>query len=77
MVWVDRAATRRPNSPGIQAQLAGCHIALGDNARGRAILTSMMRGRPEVTAGHISAAFWFDKPCPSVANVLSQAGLTQ
>ena len=77
MVWVDRAAKRRPNAPGIQAQLAGCHIALGNNTRGRAILSSMMRSRPEITAGHISAAFWFDKPCPSVANVLSQVGLTQ
>jgi tetratricopeptide (TPR) repeat protein len=77
MVWVDRAAKRRPNAPGIQAQLAGCHIALGNNTRGRAILSSMMRSRPEITAGHISAGFWFDKPCPSVANVLSQVGLTQ
>jgi AraC-like DNA-binding protein/tetratricopeptide (TPR) repeat protein len=75
MTWVDRAATRRPNAPGILAQLAGCHIRLGNGARGRAILDTMMRLRPEVTAEHISAAFWFDKPCPSVANVLSQAGL--
>jgi AraC-like DNA-binding protein/tetratricopeptide (TPR) repeat protein len=77
MIWVDRAAARRPNAPGILAQLAGCHIRLGDGERGRAILATMMRLRPEVTAGHISEAFWFDKPCPSVANVLSQAGLTQ
>ncbi|HEX3991853.1 MAG TPA: helix-turn-helix domain-containing protein [Acetobacteraceae bacterium] len=77
MIWVDRAAARRPNAPGILAQLAGCHIRLGDGVRGRAILATMMRLRPEITAGHISEAFWFDKPCPSVANVLSQAGLTQ
>jgi hypothetical protein len=77
MTWVDRAATRRPNAPGILAQLAGCHIRLGDGGRGRAILDTMMRLRPEVTAEHISGAFWFDKPCPSVADVLSQAGLTQ
>jgi AraC-like DNA-binding protein/tetratricopeptide (TPR) repeat protein len=77
MIWVDRAAARRPNAPGILAQLAGCHIRLGNGVRGRAILDTMMRLRPEVTAGHISEAFWFDKPCPSVANVLSQAGLTQ
>lgn len=77
MIWVDRAAARRPNAPGILAQLAGCHIRLGDGVRGRAILATMMRLRPEVTAGHISGAFWFDKPCPSVAGVLSQVGLTQ
>jgi hypothetical protein len=52
-------------------------MRLGNSARGHAILDTMMRLRPEVTAGHISEAFWFDKPCPSVANVLSQAGLTQ
>jgi adenylate cyclase len=77
MTWVDRAAARRPDAPGILAQLAGCHIRLGNPVRGHAILDTMMRLRPEVTAGHISEAFWFDKPCPSVANVLSQAGLTQ
>jgi tetratricopeptide (TPR) repeat protein len=77
MVWVDRAAKRRPNAPGIQAQLAGCHIALGDKTGGRAILSSIMRSRPEITAGHIASRFWFDKPCPSVADVLSQVGLTQ
>ena len=77
MIWVDRAATRRPHAPGILAQLAGCHIRLGNGDRGRTILETMMRLRPEVTAGHISDAFWFDKPCPSVANVLSEAGLTQ
>ena len=77
MIWVDRAAARRPNAPGILAQLAGCHIRLGNGVRGRAILETMMRLRPEVTAGHISGTFWFDKPCPSVADVLSQAGLTQ
>jgi tetratricopeptide (TPR) repeat protein len=77
MIWVDRAAARRPNAPGILAQLAGCHIRLGDGVRGRAILATMMRLRPEVTAGHISGAFWFDKPCPSVADVLSQVGLTE
>jgi tetratricopeptide (TPR) repeat protein len=77
MIWVDRAAARRPNAPGILAQLAGCHIRLGDGVRGRAILATMMRLRPEVTAEHISGAFWFDKPCPSVADVLSQVGLTQ
>jgi AraC-like DNA-binding protein/tetratricopeptide (TPR) repeat protein len=76
MIWVDRAAARRPDAPGILAQLAGCHIRLGNSARGHAILDTMMRLHPEVTAGHISEAFWFDKPCPSVANVLSQAGLT-
>jgi tetratricopeptide (TPR) repeat protein len=77
MIWVDRAAARRPNAPGILAQLAGCHIRLGNGVRGRAILDTMRRLRPEVTAGHISEGFWFDKPCPSVANVLSQAGLAQ
>ena len=77
MIWVDRAAAHRPNAPGILAQLAGCHIRLGNGERGRNILATMMRLRPEVTAGHISETFWFDKPCPSVANVLSQAGLTQ
>jgi tetratricopeptide (TPR) repeat protein len=77
MIWVDRAAARWPNAPGILAQLAGCHIRLGTPVRGRAILDTVMRLRPEVTAGHISEAFWFDKPCPSVANVLSQSGLTQ
>jgi AraC-like DNA-binding protein/TolB-like protein/tetratricopeptide (TPR) repeat protein len=75
MDWVDRAAARRPNAPGILAQLAGCHIRLGNPTRGRAVLETMMRLRPEITAGHISEAFWFDKPCPSVANVLSQAGM--
>jgi adenylate cyclase len=77
MIWVDRAAARRPDAPGILAQLAGCHIRLGNPVRGHTILETMMRLRPEVTAGHISEAFWFDKPCPSVANVLSQAGMAQ
>ena len=77
MTWVGRAAARRPNAPGILAQLAGCHIRLGDGVRARAILATMMRLRPEVTAGDIAGAFWFDKPCPSVADVLSQVGLTQ
>ena len=76
MDWVDRAAARRPNAPGILAQLAGCHIRLGNPTRGRAILETLMRVRPEITAGHISEAVWFDKPCPSVANVLSQGGMT-
>jgi hypothetical protein len=34
-----------------------------------------MRDRPEVTAGHLFGAFWFDKPCPSVSNVLRSIGL--
>jgi hypothetical protein len=64
MTWVERAAVRRPNAPGLLAQLAGCHIRLGNPMRGRAILDEMMHVRPEVTAGHISGSFWFDKPCP-------------
>ena len=62
MPWVDRAAARRPNAPDILAQLAGCHIRLGDPIRGRAILESMRRLRPGVTAKHIAESFWYDKP---------------
>jgi adenylate cyclase len=75
MTWVDRAAARRPDAPDILAQLAGCHIRLGNPMRGRAILDSMRRLRPNVTARHIAQSFWYDKPCPSVANVLTEAGL--
>ena len=75
ITWVDRASARRPAAPDILAQLAGCHIRLGDPLRGRAILDSMRRLRPGVTAKHIAESFWYDKPCPSVANVLAEAGL--
>ncbi len=75
MLWVSRAAARRPGAPGIQAQLAGCHFVLGNAAEGRAGLLAIMRAYPQLTAADLFAGSWFEKSCPSVANVLSKVGL--
>ena len=73
--WIHQAVIERPSAPGIQAQLAGCYLRLGERSAARRTLAEMRRDRPDATVTRLLRSFWFDKPCPTVANDLVEIGM--
>lgn len=73
--WLRRAVVERPSSPGMQAQLAGCYLRLGERSAARRALSEVQRDVPDATVTQLLRSFWFDKPCPTVANDLVEIGM--
>jgi adenylate cyclase len=73
--WLRRAVIERPSAPGMQAQLAGCYLRLGERSAARRTLSEVRRDVPDATVTQLLRSFWFDKPCPTVANDLVEIGM--
>jgi AraC-like DNA-binding protein/TolB-like protein/tetratricopeptide (TPR) repeat protein len=73
--WLRRAVIERPSAPGMQAQLAGCYLRLGERGAAHRSLNEVRRDVPDATVTQLLRSFWFDKPCPTVANDLVEIGM--